>query len=301
LEEEVMITLEEAFKKFRSRLELSDTEQKDASRRHYDVRDVIKEKFSLENDFLTGSYARWTKTKPLKDVDVFCVLDGDKESGYLKKTPRELLDAFLKALAPAFGKENVSIGRRSVRVSYGSNEAEFEEKVMSIDVVPAFSSGKAYKIPDTTASAQWIKTDPEIHAEKATEANKAFDQEWKPLVKMIKKWNNTYDKPVRPSFLVEVMALDILYPPFSGGYVYELKSFFATAAERISETWEDPAGLGPPVSDEMDSAKCRFAVQKLREASQNVDYAIRLGREGKNGEALRIWRERIFGDMFPLS
>lgn len=296
-----MITLDEAFKKFKSRLELSESEQKDASKRHYEVRDVIRESFDLENDFLTGSYARWTKTKPLKDVDVFCVLSGEKENGYLKKSASELLNAFQNKLAPAFGKENVSLGRRSVRVSFGSIEAEFEDKVMSIDVVPAFSDGKAYKIPDTTIGAQWIKTDPEIHAEKAADANKAFDQEWKPLVKMTKKWNNSQGKPIKPSFLVEVIALDILRPPFSGGYVYELKALFATAAERISETWEDPAGLGPPVSDEMDENKCRVAAQKLREVSQNVDYAIRLGREGKNGEALRVWRERIFGEMFPLS
>ncbi len=63
------------------------------------------------------------------------------------------------------------------------------------------------------------------------------------LVKMIKKWNQTNGKPVKPSFLLEVMALEILVPPFSGGYPYELKSFFSTAAERIGEVWADPAGL----------------------------------------------------------
>jgi len=296
-----MITINEAFAKFKSRLELNEKEQQDATRRHYEVRDVIKEAFSLDRDFLTGSYARWTKTKPLKDVDVFCVLNRKKEGSYLEKPSRELLEGYRKVLAPKYGEDKVSIGRRCVRVSFGIEEDESENKVMSIDAVPAFSVENAYQIPDPHTFADWTKTDPEIHAEKATAANKSFNEEWKPLVKMIKKWNETQGKPIKASFLIEVMALEILYPPFSGGYVYELKSFFATTAERINETWDDPAGLGPPVSDEMDTAQCALAVAKLTEAGKHVDHAIQLARQGKNGDALRVWREKIFGKMFPLS
>ena len=74
-----MITVAEAFKKFRGRLELTKQEQDDASRRQNEIRDYLKTKFDIERDFLTGSYRRWTKTKPLKDVDIFCVL-GKKDA-----------------------------------------------------------------------------------------------------------------------------------------------------------------------------------------------------------------------------
>src|SRR5207245_5062360 len=121
------------------------------------------------------------------------------------------------------------------------------------------------EIPDKITGG-WIKTDPEVHKQKGVDANEAFSQEWKPLVKMIKKWNQTNGKPVKPSFLLEVMALEILVPPFSGGYPYELKSFFSTAAERIGEVWADPAGLGPPVSDQMDAAKVAKGKQAFRTA-----------------------------------
>ena len=43
------------------------------------MRDCIRGGFAIENDFLSGSYKRHTKTKPLKDVDVMFVL-GEKES-----------------------------------------------------------------------------------------------------------------------------------------------------------------------------------------------------------------------------
>jgi hypothetical protein len=293
-----MINTIDAFKKFKSRLELRSGEQTKASQLQQEVRGHIASHFSVARDFLTGSYKRHTKTRPLKDVDIFFVLDKEKEKNYLNK-PIELLEAIHKVLAPTYGETNVKIGRRSVGVdlAYDPND---EDKILSIDVVPAFDVGNHYQIPDNVLK-DWIKTDPEIHAEEATTANKAFDGEWKPMVKMIKKWNETQGKPIKPSFLIEVMAMEILYPPFSGGYVYELKSFFATAADRIAETWNDPAGLGAPVSDHMDATRITNARQKLAEAGKYIDQAIQFERNGNQGGALRVWRDNIFGDMFPLS
>src|SRR5215831_13103720 len=112
-----MITVDEAFTKFRSRLELTESEQNDASRRHTEIRDYLKTKFDIERDFLTGSYKRWTKTKPLKDVDIFCVL-GAKERHRRDKPPAELLKAFESALAEKYGQRNVSQQRRSVTVDF---------------------------------------------------------------------------------------------------------------------------------------------------------------------------------------
>ena len=61
-----MLTVTEAFRKFRSKLELTDMEQKNAIRRQKGIREAMNEAFRLERDFLTGSYKRHTKTKRLK-------------------------------------------------------------------------------------------------------------------------------------------------------------------------------------------------------------------------------------------
>lgn len=118
---------------------------------------------------------------------------------------------------------------------------------------------------------------------------------------MAKKWNSHHGKPIKPSFLIEVMALEVLAPPFGGDYRYEMKAFFAALADRIDETWNDPAGLGPPVSDSMDSAKRQAARAALIKASDTAARAIQLEKQGKNGEALRVWRNEVFGPLFPLS
>lgn len=298
-----MITVAEAFKKFRSRLELTTREQEDASRRHNEIRDYLKTKFDIESDFLTGSYKRWTKTKPLKDVDIFCVL-GQKERHRRDKPPADLLKAFEDSLAEKYGRDKVSRQRRSVTVDFGVKQDADEDtggRVMSFDVVPAFTKGDHYEIPDTATSSGWTETNPSVHHDLAVQAQAAYNGEWKGIVRMTKKWNAFHGKPVKPSFLIEVMALELLNPPFGGDYRYEIKAFLASLADRIYETWSDPAKLGPPVSDSMDKAACGHARDALLAGADAAATAIQLERQGKNGDALRVWRNDVFGPLFPLS
>src|SRR5690606_2701032 len=140
------------------------------------------------------------------------------------------------------------------------------------------TKGSHYEIPDTATVVGWTETNPKVHAENATAANEAFGGEWKGMVRMIKAWNQANDKPVKPSFLLEVMALAILRPPFGGDYPYEFMTFFATAADRIDEVWPDPAGLGPPVSDGMNDLERAAAKQALTAAHRRIREAIELSR-----------------------
>src|SRR4051794_16713099 len=110
-----MLTIDEAFRKFKSRLELNEREQDNASARHNEIRELMRASFELDDDFLTGSYKRYTKTKPLKDVDIFCVL-GKKEKHYRDEHPENVLSAFKKTLGNKYGASAVSVQRRSVTV-----------------------------------------------------------------------------------------------------------------------------------------------------------------------------------------
>jgi predicted nucleotidyltransferase len=300
-----MITLDEAFRKFKSRLELNDREQKNASSRHNEVRDYLDTKFAVDRSFLTGSYARHTKTKPPKDIDIFFVLK-EAEKHYRSKAPSAVIDAFYDALVDKYGKNAVRKQSRSVNVDFGvvvDADDNTDYRVVSVDVVPAFSAGKDYEIPDVD-SGKWIKTNPEIHADKATAAHQAYSSEWKGLVRMVKYWNNNpkhgADKPVKPSFLIEVMALQCLHGGWGGQFDYELQGLFSTLADRIFDEWPDPAGLGPPISNGMDKARKQRARDLLIAASREATIAIDHARKGRNGEALKAWRA-LFGPKFTLS
>src|SRR5690349_5327876 len=134
-----MMTIDEAFEIFRQRLELSDTERQDAIRRHTEVRDCIRKDFEIDRDFLTGSYARHTKTKPLKDIDIFFVL-GKDEQHWRTEPPVNVLQAFEKSLVKEYGRDAVELGRRSVTVDFEKRNPTVHEegKILSIDAVPAF-------------------------------------------------------------------------------------------------------------------------------------------------------------------
>lgn len=294
------MTVEEAFKKFRSRLELSPTEQDDVSRRQKEIRSHMANAFDVDTDFLSGSYKRSTKTKPLKDVDIFCVL-GHDERHYREEPPARLVDAVATAMEPDYGRENIVQNRRSVTVNFPRPPLkDGEERVLSFDIVPAFEEEKHYEIPDTSTGG-WTKTDPKVHEELATDANKRFGGDWKALVRFMKTWNRYHTKPIRPSFLIEVMALQLLVPPGGGDDRREMKAFFASMAHGVMRDWPDPAKLGTPVSDAMDGQARLQARDALILAEKNASRAIQLESQGKVGEALRVWRDDIFGERFAVT
>jgi hypothetical protein len=301
-----MITIDEAFRKFKSRLELNQKEQDNASARHKEVRDYINTRFAMADDFLTGSYRRNTKSKPLKDIDIFFVLKDSERSKYRDKHPSIVLEDFRKEMAAKWGENAVKKQGRSVGLDFGivvDADDNTDYRILSIDAVPAFKSGDDYEIP-CNDSGKWIKTNPKIHADKATEANQAYSSEWKGIVRMLKYWNNNpkhgKDKPVKPSFLIEVMALQCLHAPWGGQFDREFEAIFSTLADRITDEWKDPAGLGPPISNGMVSARKQRARTLLQAAAGEARNAINLARTGKNGEALKAWRA-LFGPKFPLS
>ena len=299
-----MLTVEEAFRKFKSRLELNDREQANASARQTEVREFLRTKFAVDCDFLTGSYKRWTKTKPLRDIDIFFVLSAS-EKVYRSKDPSVVIDELYDKLLEKYDKKALRKQSRSVNISFGviaDADDNTDYRIVSVDVVPAFAAGNHYEIPDTDTGT-WIRTNPKLHEDAATAAHQAYGNEWKGLVRMVKYWNNRADhgeQPVKPSFLVEVMALQCLHGGWSGRFDYEIQALFATLADRIFEVWPDPAGLGPPVSDGMDAARKERARAKLQAASREASLAIHLARQGRNGDALRAWRA-LFGPKFPLS
>jgi len=135
-----MLTIDEAFRKFKSRLELNDREQENASKRHTEVREHIRSRFTIDNDFLTGSYRRHTKTKPLKDIDIFFVLAESQRAKYRDKVPSVVLQDFYSALADNYGDKAVSKQGRSVCIDFGvvvDADDNTDYKVVSVDVVPA--------------------------------------------------------------------------------------------------------------------------------------------------------------------
>ena len=249
------------------------------------MRECIRGTFSVDRDFLTGSYDRHTKTKPLKDVDIFFALATARRNGATSR-PMRCSTRFVACLA---GQVWQGCRRPRPPLRHGRVREEHQGRGRQGAVDRRRAGVRArttcYEIPDRVLG-KWIKTDPEIHAEKSTAKNKTLDGKWVPLVKMIKRWNRSADGPIKPSFLIEVMAQDLVDAPFTT-YPREVQRFFAAVPAVLSGPWADPAGLGPPVSDQMTPDLVTKAISALRQAEKKASLAMRREAEGNTGRGAR--------------
>lgn len=282
--------VDDAFLNLKGKLEITATESALAVRRHHEIRDHVRGAWDLEADFLTGSYRRETKTKPLRDVDIFVVIDSDGAQTQLRRLgPRAILDKLAVVLGTKY--DSVVVDRMACTVNFGSGD-----EIVSFDVVPAFERAiDEFEIPDTRTGT-WIATNPKRHHEMSTEKNKECDGKFVPFVKMAKAINRELGDPVTPSFLIEVMAQDLVKAPF-GTYQDEVRWFLASASERVADSWPDPAGLGPDVNT-MTSSQRATAAAALEGALEIAQQAIRLEDDGQERAAVEEWR-RLFSWRMP--
>ena len=137
-----MSYVDDAFKNLKSNLEITPTESQLAQTRHRLVRKHIEASWELVEDFLTGSYKRDTKTKKLKDVDIFVVIDPKGPQGALADGSGTAAVLALRDLL-AERWDDLDADDNVVTVNYSG------EDVASYEVAPVFArSGGGYSMPE---------------------------------------------------------------------------------------------------------------------------------------------------------
>lgn len=283
--------VDDAFAKCKSALEITKSEESFAVRKHREIRDHVHGSWTLDDGFLTGSYRRGTKTKRLKDVDIFVVISPSSAEADLRQAhPSKVLDALASILREKY--DNVTIDGFACTVGFGA-----DDDVASFDVVPAFKrSGGGWEITDAERG-RWIATNPKRHHEQSSDKNDKCDGKFVPMVKMVKGINREAGEPIAPSFLLEVMAYDLVRPPF-GRYQDEIRWFLASAADQVTADWPDPAGIGPNVNETMAATQRRAAADELRSWLGSAEEAVRLEDDGQERAAVEMWRQ-LFGSRMP--
>ena len=283
-----MSYIDDAFDKLKSNLEITQTESQIAQTRHQLVREHIEESWQLVDHFLTGSYARHTKTKKLKDVDIFVVVDPEGPQGLLAGgTGTAAVLALRDVLASRWS--DLDVDDNVVTINYG------DEDVASYEVAPVFPrQGGGYTMPN---GACWMDTDPREQATLVTDINTRCDGKFVPFVKMVKGINREAGDPIEPAFLLEVMGLKLVLDPF-GRYRDEIRFFLASVADRIVEDWADPVGIGPNVNEGIGIGSRQQLSVVVRGWLAVAEEALQLEYEGKERAAVETWRQ-LFGWRMP--
>ncbi len=281
-----MQTIAQAFQEFLQSLELTPAQRTAANDQHTYMRTQLQKRLDVEDNFLSGSYARRTAVRPLNDIDIFLVLDRNSYPGF---QPRDMIGVVQDVLEKEIYDGKVSNPQpRSVNI-------EFSGTGIAYDVVPAFRvSEDIYEIPDTEAS-KWIRTNPKEHARLSTEANARAGGKLKPLLKAVKHAKNFHGASAR-SFHLEVLSWSILTSEPTT-YLEGLDTLLTGLATRICDPCPDPAGLGPQIQPSV--AKCLEARGWLEKMAHLARDARRLADDGKVGEAHAKLREAFGGPQWP--
>lgn len=175
---------------------------------HNNLRDLLTQGLfgqRIRSSYLSGSYARDTAIRPIDDVDIVFVIDPTKWAtastlllGQTYPTPEKILESFANAIRYRYPVSSVFGQRRSVRLQLYH---------LDIDVVPAIEvDAKFVLIPDVD-TGNWIKAAPRAQVELATYINQIREGRFKPLVKVLKYWNNNLPSTVNlKSFAIETIA-----------------------------------------------------------------------------------------------
>jgi len=279
-------TIPQTFHSFLSSLDLTPKQRKDANDQHIHLRTQLQQRMSVQENFLSGSYARGTAVRPLNDIDIFLVLK--PKPGFDPTIPTTtILGEVKRVLDQEIYQGKIALSQnRSVNVAFSGTGIAY-------DVVPAFPSRLGVYMVPNRETGRWVKTNPKIHAELATQANERAGKKLKPLLKAVKHANIRHRKLAR-SFHLEVLSWKILTTD-PGNYLQGLVTLLAGLAARICDACPDPANLGPDIRPEQQ--KCEAARDWLMQMSKLASEAKALDDAKKTVEAHGKLRE-IFGEQW---
>ena len=187
----------------RDRLSPTKRERRDISKRYQQLRDCLQER-----TFQSGSYARFTSTTPVNDLDVIYVLPEEitarlavaKRVDPSKLDLERIIETLADELRRFYGSSaSVREQPHSVGIYFG-REDEF-----SIDVVPAIpTENDMYWVPDTVhlsiakrsslyksatpPVANWIRSDPRGYIAQAADVDERSAGRFRKSAKTLKRW-----------------------------------------------------------------------------------------------------------------
>jgi hypothetical protein len=291
--------ISEAFGRFLSNLELTDTQGSLVADRHNALRERILQRapFKIDKTVLYGSYERSSQIRPRPtdawtlDVDIFVIManqqaDIDKYYNYGDGGQR-LLD-HLKTAMDGFQGLEVEKDAPAVCVKWRTQK-------MKAEVTPAFKLPRGFAIPNSSwFSTTWKVTDPIGDSAALTERNKATNGSLKPFIKAMKCWNRKEGR-ILSSYAVETAAYHSIGTSFVS-LEYELILFFQRLLELNGQFLSPPSGIGDKVKIDFDwdaQMKIETALSRVRKA-----YSFEtVGRHRAAIEEMAI----VFGQPFPLA
>lgn len=164
------------------------------------IKSILSETFVIDDKHIFGSYARGTMVENPdgNDIDLMFILNEFTHGDWLHQDngPSNCLSAIRDKLMrnDLLKGTEISIDKNAVSVKFSD---------IKLDVVPAFRDADGgYKIPNTTGSEFWIRTNPRMFGKILDASNKYHNDKVNKMIRIIKGWNNLNGK-ILTSFHIE--------------------------------------------------------------------------------------------------
>ncbi len=288
----------EEFDRFHSRIELTGVEKTAISISHNNIRDILKNSTEIKviDSFLTGSYARQTMIRPLKDVDFFVKMHYGEHKN---DKPVVLLSKIRKILSKANPKTPISVSPPCVRVKFG---------YCHFEVVPAFGiedNEDLFEIP-TERGGDWQPTFPKIPDKWMTEQNKKSEGLFIPTIKMLKRWRDIRCSFLR-SFHLEMLTRMAFDYYMIDNYAEGVYAFFEISY-KLFEIYKKTPFIKEPGRDGVyvdqylydEPSKLLNVRVKTKRYLSLANKAFNYMKKGQIGAAKNIWR-RILGPDYHIT
>jgi hypothetical protein len=286
------LTTARAFDDFKAKLVLTDAQNATVTSRCSTTDGYLRSSFPTTSDlplrlsYLMGSAGRETIIRPLDDVDVLAIFNNkDDIFGRLYANDSKKFLYRVRDALNSYKVEVVGARGQAVRLFYRA--------APHVDIAPVFQwSTGGYALPN--GSGGWLTTDPYAHHDWIAQRHKDLGYRLKPMVRMLKRWNNVHSKRLK-GFHLEALV-GIVFSSLGGDSRHACEKFFEWAPNHLGVY--DPAGHGGDLSSYLSLAARSAVITGMESARVRAANATAAEVAGNHAEAIRLWRI-VFGDEFP--
>ncbi|RXZ64244.1 SMODS domain-containing nucleotidyltransferase [Pelagerythrobacter rhizovicinus] len=263
--------VEQRFRGFIENLAVTDAQLQDGLRKQAGVRATLNRWYYGHNDeaansLLTGSWGKYLRVRPPRDVDVMFALPWEVYRRFEARAGNrqsQLLQEVRSVLAQTYPQSEMRGDGQVVVVRFAT---------MPVEIIPAFALDNGqYLICDTNDGGSYRLTDPIAEIASLDQSDEATAGATRRLIRMAKQWQRHCSVPIK-SFMLERMAVEFLRTwPYSHDYYYHdwmVRDFFAFLVENAGRSAVMP-GTGLWVTSGVAwASKARAALTSARRACE---------------------------------
>ena len=289
------MTVSQRFDKFLANIRLTDDQVKDGIIKHGGVRKCLNGHYygtssETGNSMLVGSWAKGTRVRPPRDIDVLFALPYSVYQRYETKygnKQSQLLQEVKSVLSATYTTTKMRADGQVVVVPFTT---------YAVEVLPAFKlTGGQYWICDTNSGGKYKTADPDAEIKAVSDSDSQNNENPRHLIRMMKKWQEHCSVPLK-SFWIELLAISFIAGWEHRGktsvyYDWMVRDFFKYVIDKANSYVTVPGTyeliwLGSDWKSRAESARDR-AIKGCQYESETKDF-----------DAWWEWKN-IFGDDVP--